>query len=403
MLHSYNLAPTVWEIDDNGFLRVKTRVMSAGIMAYSPQELGDALPPELSGEQVIYLLVTPEVLAEPRAVRTLEGMPITAGAHAWQDASSNRTQVGSIAGTPTVEGPYLVADMVVTNADAVKAVTSRQLEELSAAYDADIVWEPGEYDGQLYHGRQTGLRYNHTALLPPGKGRAGRDVRVLNHDKLKEEKPMATGEQNALTLVSLPGGVRVRVANEDATRVADAVENAKDTATKETASSFTNQIEGISGEMKIAQEALKAAESTVAELNGQLAEMKSQLEAAMSPAAVEERAVEMQTEREDATAVMNCATMPDDMKALRGHDLRVAVIKKVRVANSAAALSDDELKDEAGTRGRFAVMLEHAKAGGTKQGVTGATVVTQAAVQNSSGVNHSQERLNKLYAPKKEA
>lgn len=404
MLHSYNLAPGAWEIDDNGFLRVKTRVMSAGIMRYTREELGAAVPPELAGETIIHLLVTPDTLAEPRAIRTLEGMPITAGAHAWQKADDNKqTQVGSIAGTPCIEGPYLVADMVVTDSNAVDAVTSRRLAELSAAYDMEIVWEPGEYDGQLYHGRQTRLRYNHTALLPPGKGRAGRDVRVLNHDKLKEEIPMSTGAQSPMTLVSLPGGVRVQVANEDATRVAEAVENAGEQAKKETATAFNEQVTDLSTQMQEAQTALVAAQDRVKELEGQLSEMKAQLDAAMSPQAVEEKAAEMQEEREAATAVMNCDTLPDDMKGLRGHELRVAVVQKVRAQNSAAALSDDELKDEAGIRGRFSAMHEQAQAGGSKrQTVTGASVVTtQAKAQNSAPGNTAQDRLNKLYGAKK--
>ena len=403
MQHTYNLAPGAWEVDDNGFLRIKTRVMAAGVMTYTREELGDAVPPELAHMPYFDLLVTPDTLAEPYGIRTLEGMPITAGAHAWQEATTpSAAPVGSIAGTPTIEGPYLVSDIVVTHAAAVEAVTTRQLVELSAAYDMDIVWEPGEYDGRLYHGRQTKLRYNHTTLLPAGKGRAGRDVRVLNHDKPREEKPMSTGNENALTLVSLPGGVRVRVANEDATRVSEAVENAEEKGKTETATAFNSQLEDLSAQMKAAQEEKAAAEAKVAELQGQLEEMKGQLENAMSPEALEERAENMQKERDEATAVMNADSLPEEMKGLRGHDLRVAVVKHVRAHNKAPALSDDELKDEAGIRGRFSAMYEAAQlGGGQRQTVTGASVVTtQASAQNSAPANTSRDRLNKLYAKK---
>lgn len=405
MLHSYDLTPGAWEVDDNGFLRVKTRVMSVGVMVYTREELGGSVPPELRGESAIRLLVAPDVLAEPRALRTLEGMPVTAGSHVWQSAGGEggSATVGSIAGSPAVEGPYLVADMVLTVPAAVSAVTGRQLAELSAAYDMDIVWEPGEYDGQLYHGRQTRLRYNHTALLPPGQGRAGRDVRVLNHDKFKEEKPMPENANGALTLVSLPGGVRVRVANEDAARVADAVENAEETAKTETTSAFNQQVTDLAEQMKAAQEARQAAEAKVKELEGQLAEMQAQLQAALSPESMEQKAAEMQEERDAASSVMNCATLPVDLKALRGHDLRVAVIKKVRAANQAPALTDAELADEAGILGRFTVMREYAAKPGAGKTVTGANAMNSGAfAQNSAPGNVSRDRLNKLYG-KKEA
>ncbi len=400
----YSLSPGAHEIDDNGFLRVPLRVLSVGVMTYTREELGDAVPPELAGERMIRLLVTPDTLSDPRAIRSLEGMPLTAGAHDWQDPTSNATQVGNIAGTPRVDGPYLIADGLVTNKDTAQAVIDRRLPEISAAYDMDIVWEPGEYAGELYHGRQTRLRYNHTTLLPNGKGRAGRDVRVLNEDSTTEEETAMSGTaQPAFTLVALPGGARVRVANEDATAVSEAVENAETKAKETTATAFNQQVEELAEQLKAAMEAKSAAEATVSELQGKINEMQEQLAAAMDPSAVEARAEEMQAERGEAAQVMNCDTLPDDMKGLSGHALRSAVVAKVRAQNSLPALSDEELADEAGIRGRFAVMAETAGKADTRSKVPGATATTPARAQNSaSSGNTSGDRFQKLYG-KKEA
>lgn len=398
MLHTYDLAPGAWEIDDNGFLRIKTRVMSVGVMAYTREELGEAIPPELANEEIIYLAVLPDALAEPHAIRTLEGMPITVDEHIWQTADGNPvSQTGSIAGTPVIEGPYLVADMVLTNNTAIDAVVSRNLSELSAAYNMEIIWEPGEYDGQLYHGRQTRLRYNHTTLLRAGEGRAGRDVRVLNKFKKNEDGLMS---ENPVTLVSLPGGVKVRVANEDAARVADAVENAAETAKEETTTAFNEQVTNLANEMKEAQESRKTAEERVKELEGKLEEMKGQLDAALSPEAMEEQIIEIQDERNEAAEVMNASTLPDEFKKLRGHALRSAVVSQVRAANSLPALSAEELADEAAIKGRFSVMKEYSTTA-SKRTVTGASVVNTGSGSASQPIGSvSKERFNKLYGKK---
>ena len=76
---------------------------------------------------------------------------------------------------------------------------------------------------------------------------------------------MSTGNESALTLVSLPGGVRVRVANEDATRVSEAVENAEEKGKTETATAFNSQLEDLGAQMKLAQEEKAAADAKLAE------------------------------------------------------------------------------------------------------------------------------------------
>jgi hypothetical protein len=380
------------------------RIISVGILTYTREELGAAIPPELSAEPAIRLFVSPEAISDPRSIRLLEGMPLTAGAHDWQDPTSNATQVGNIAGTPRVDGPYLVADALITEQTAAQMVIDRRLPEISAAYDMDIVWEPGEYGGELYHGRQTRLRYNHTTLLPGGKGRGGQEVRVLNEDPTTNEETAMTGTAApAFTLVALPGGARVRVANEDADTVSKAVENAETEAKESTATAFNEQVAGLAEQLKLANEEKAAAEAKVAELNGQIQQMQEQLTSAMDPAAIEAKAEEMQNEQSEAAQVMNCKTLPDDLKSLRGHDLRAAVVTQCRAANSLPALSADELKDESGIRGRFSVMAETSGKTDARTKVPGAAASTSVRTQNAaSSGNYGKDRFNTLYG-KKEA
>lgn len=407
-MHSlYSLTEGAHEIDDNGFLRVPLRVLAVGIMTYTREELGDGIPPELQGEQAIRLLVSPDALSDPRSIRSLEGMPLTAGSHNWQDPTSNATQVGNIAGTPRIDGPYLVADGLITDKDAAQAVINRKLPEISAAYDMDIIWEPGEYGGELYHGRQSRLRYNHTTLLPGGKGRGGSDVRVLNEDSTtKEESAMTTPSAPAFTLVNLPGARSVRVANEDAVAVSEAVENAATEAKDSTATAFNEQVSGLAEQLKVANEGKVGFETTIAELQGQLAELQEQLTAALDPSAVESRAGELQEEREEAAQVMNCATLSDDLKSLSGHALRAAVVTSVRAANSLPALTAEQLSDEGSIKGRWSVMVETSGQTDTRQKVPGHQIVqTHVRAKNSKAGtgNRNKDRLTQLYGPKSDA
>lgn len=389
MQHIYSIDPqNNWDVDPSGFLRISTRVLSAGVMAYSREELGSAVPPDIT-DDIIFLLVGQDTLAEPRAIRSLEGMPITADSHTWQEAGDNSTQVGSIAGTPLVNGPYLVADMLITDPTAAAKIMSRELVDLSAAYDMELVWTNGIYDGEAYHGVQTKLRYNHTALLPAGTGRAGRDVRVLNH---KPEVPTMSHET---TLVTLRKGVTVRVANEDVAKVQNAIEDAEKDGEDKSAKASNASVDDLSSQLKAALEAQSQASATVDELRQLIQSLQDQLDAANNPDNVADQADQMAQEKDDATQVLNAKTLPDDLKKLHGHKLRVAVLQKVRAMNKMPELTADQVKDESGVKARFQTLVEM-KVRPANNSVPGADVVTTGRAQNSNQ-SHAQSRLSTLY------
>jgi hypothetical protein len=398
-LYSDKLDPSRWEIDGSGFLRIRTRVLSSGVMAYSREEIGEAnIPPEIKDNPIL-LVVMPDTLAEPRAIRSLEGMPITVQ-HAEINVQNTEAQVGSVAGTPCVEGPYLCADMRITDVAAIAQVASRELVELSSAYQMEVLWERGEYDGAPFHGKQTKLRYEHVALLPQGEGRAGPDVRVLNRQTLLEDTTMA--DPVSKTLIKI-GNRQFSVENAQAAEIANAVDEQVSEAKKTTSTAFNAQLEEIAGKLKEATDAKAAQDKIVADLQGQLAQMKEQLDAVSSPAAIEDKANAMNAERDEAATVMNSKTLAPELKKLTGHALRVAVINSVRAVNKQPALTADELKDEPGIKGRYSVMVENAKAtpGARKEvPVTGASTIK---VENSNDgaaqkpVNYATERFSKLY------
>jgi hypothetical protein len=71
---------------------------------------------------------------------------------------------------------YVTADVYITDAKIISDVQNKKLVEISAGYDQDLVSLPGEIDGERYDAVQTNIVINHVLLVPPGGGRAGRNV-----------------------------------------------------------------------------------------------------------------------------------------------------------------------------------------------------------------------------------
>jgi hypothetical protein len=66
--------------------------------------------------------------------------------------------------------------MLITDADAIKAVEDGTCQQVSMGYRCDLVFEPGEYNGEKYDAIQTNIKYNHAAIVETG--RAGDDIKI---------------------------------------------------------------------------------------------------------------------------------------------------------------------------------------------------------------------------------
>lgn len=327
-----------WNIDADGFLRCRTTVLKAGVMSYSPCELA-GVPENLKHKEVINLLVPPEELCSPKAIKSLEGKPIVANKHEWQEAGA-MCDVGNVAGTPQANLPYLYADILVTDPETIEQIKSRELVEQSGAYDSVIVWESGTTDnGEEFDGIQREYNFNHVSILPAGCGRGGKDVRILNHNN-REEKPME------FTTVKF-GKSRIRVCNEDMDAF-DKESEKKDDDMKKVEDEKKDVVENSvdQGQFEEVLEQLKTMTAAKEELEGKLAQMQEQLESALSADMIEEQAQVMNEEREEAEKVMNSYGVKlDKTKRLRGHDLRVHVVNSVRIKNGRSELKGDSLKE----------------------------------------------------------
>ncbi|MNQ21260.1 hypothetical protein D3C85_343720 [compost metagenome] len=391
---SAKIQNNTWRYDpETGFLRCTASILCAGVMTYQREELETSNPPEGLAQLRVY--VSPEELSDPEGIATLEGMPAVIG-HTWQ-TSAGLSDCGSISGAPYIQSDHLIADILLKQPEAVRRVMlpagdPQRLEEISSAGDWGIIWEPGiSPDGEAYDGYFVKLRYNHVALLPPGAGRAGASVRIIN------EKEAPTMEFTRVQIRNTKTGKSrvVRVANEDAPILEEALaENEEVAKTAITPEQLNAALE----ELKTLKEERDKSAGRIAELEGMIQSYKDQLDAALSTDAVAAAAEEMAVENEEAVGVMNAKGLKlDTTKKLRGHALRSHVVNSVRVANGKPELTADELKEEGFVKGMYLGLVE--TSGVAPRQIPGASVVINNSHQVQEGPNmaNPNDRMARLY------
>jgi hypothetical protein len=164
--------------DIDGHLRIeKSNISKATVNPYQGKEIPDYQKLDLDPERFYNLLRDPDELK--KAVESFKGkpvlrehMPITAEAHRPDLA------VGAIGSNVTYSHPYLVADIIIWDAKAIKAIEDGTAKELSCGYRYEPFMKSGEYEGQPYDGIMTNIQANHLALVE--NGRVGHDVVVAD-------------------------------------------------------------------------------------------------------------------------------------------------------------------------------------------------------------------------------
>lgn len=257
------------------------------------------------------------------ALASLRGAPVTDGHPPGLVTTENyRAHArGHVADDVAPEGAYLVATLVVNDADLVRAIEAGERSDISIGYVAALDKTPGVTpEGARYDAVQTAIVGNHAAVLPPGAGRAGPDV-CLRLDGAAEEvtaAPAATGDR---IMRKLKIGGREYRADDDgeiaaAQEAVDAQQSGLDKATSECTAT---------------KSALTDAMTRVASLEAALAQAKAEADAAAAAPdaddAVDEEVLDAHLAlRERARKVLG----PDfAFKGLKTTDVKRAVIGKV--------------------------------------------------------------------------
>lgn len=205
------------EYTDEGFLRVPGRVARAGnVQEYYAKELGinDRDPTD-----IIRVYRPPEEVFKSESLDTYIGADVT-NDHPKQmvdtDSFKNVTS-GTTISKGRQDGDFVVADLIIKDKDAIKAVESGKVQ-LSAGYTADYDEQSGvSPTGESYDYIQRNIKINHVALVD--LARAGGQARLFDN-------------KGALTMpsITLDNGRSVNVDNEaNAALISDAFDRQQQT------------------------------------------------------------------------------------------------------------------------------------------------------------------------------
>lgn len=150
-----------------GFLRVPATLTRTGVFPY--QQPDGTIRRELR---------LPEEVFRADSLDSLQAAPLTLEhpPEAVTPTNVRTYAVGSVGTDARADGDYVRGTVMITAADAIAAVESGRMQELSCGYDCRLDETPGTWNGQAYDAIQRDVVYNHLALVPVG--RAGPQVRL---------------------------------------------------------------------------------------------------------------------------------------------------------------------------------------------------------------------------------
>lgn len=165
---------TTKSLTDEGYLLVKNaRIARAGIQEYRAFELGELFR-DREPLDVIRVWRPPEEVFDKDSMQSFEGKPMT-NLHPEELVDVNNHNDLSVGHSNSIrrDGIYLVADLMITNAEAIKDLEEGR-REISNGYKSNIEVKSGvNPDGESFDAIQRSIKGNHIALVDAGRCGAG--------------------------------------------------------------------------------------------------------------------------------------------------------------------------------------------------------------------------------------
>lgn len=157
-------------------------ITRAGDLLYSPFET-----PVTPGKGNTVISRTVEDIHDPATIASFEGKPVTINhpddfvtPENWRELAVGVVQ--NVRPGDGEDADKLLADLLITDYEAISAVKGKRLREVSCGYEAEYVEvAPGR-------GRQENIIGNHVALV--AAGRCGSECAIFDHAPKKENPPM---------------------------------------------------------------------------------------------------------------------------------------------------------------------------------------------------------------------
>ena len=162
-------------------------ITRAGDLLYSPSET-----PVTPGQGSTVISRTVEDIHDPATIASFEGKPVTINhpddfvtPDNWRELAVGVVQ--NVRPGDGEDADKLLADLLITDCEAISAVKGKRLREVSCGYEAEFVeTAPGR-------GRQENIIGNHVALV--ASGRCGSECAIFDHAPRKEKAPMTMKEK----------------------------------------------------------------------------------------------------------------------------------------------------------------------------------------------------------------
>ena len=192
---SLDAAPSMRSKDANGFLHVaSSNISKETVNPYYGREIPGWEEKGLDPNHIFYGYRAGEELA--KAAKTFDGLPLLIDHHIEDaEAPQKEYRVGSLGTDARWEAPYLKNSLIVTDAEAIRAIEDGRMKELSCAYRYEPDWTPGTFEGVPYDFIMRNIQGNHVALVE--EGRAGADVVVA------DSKPRETATSKLEKIMNL--------------------------------------------------------------------------------------------------------------------------------------------------------------------------------------------------------
>jgi hypothetical protein len=173
-----------YQTEENGVLRIKARIFREGVYKVKGEEAGD--PADFVN--VYYPL---KEFVNEKALKQLETVPVIIGHRDFTVEDMKEVKKGHIAGIPKVDDGAILADIIIDDPEVTKDIIGKQLHDVSISFSAKSRRTDGRYEGTDYEYVFEDISYDHIGLLPEGKGRMGREVKIFNdkdNEMSEEEK-----------------------------------------------------------------------------------------------------------------------------------------------------------------------------------------------------------------------
>lgn len=174
------------EITPEGFIKAKAIVTRCGVFLYKNAD----------GTVRKELRHPDEVLKED-TMESIKMIPVVNGhppERLVTAENAKRLAIGYTGEFVENDMPYIIANFMITDKNAIEEILEKKKNELSLGYTVDLIDEKGIYNGEPYDFIQTNIKYNHLAIVD--QARAGPEAKIVldgqdAEEILKEEAKMA--------------------------------------------------------------------------------------------------------------------------------------------------------------------------------------------------------------------